>query len=436
MSAAPATYPDTLDFLYNRLPMFSRVGADAIKKDLTNTRVLCAALGNPQDSFKSVHVAGTNGKGSVSHMLAAVLQESGYRTGLYTSPHLKDFRERIRVGGAMVAPEFVVDFVHAHFGLITDISPSFFELTVAMAFKWFADSGCEIAVVEVGLGGRLDSTNIIRPALSVITNISYDHSQILGNTLGEIAGEKAGIIKPHTPVVIGETRQETRNVFLQKAAACDAPVVFADTRWEVTGVETAGAKRIVHVRPADEGGGPPAAFEMELAGAYQSRNLVTVLTALQVLREHKLRISEEAVRRGLAQVVELTGLRGRWEVIGQKPLTVADVAHNIAGIAEVMWQALSLRPARLHIVAGFVKDKDVSGILDLFPREALCYFCQADIPRALEAEKLAAMAAARGLAGQAYPGVRDALEAARRRAEADELVLVCGSVFVVAEILP
>jgi dihydrofolate synthase/folylpolyglutamate synthase len=435
MDAAPATYPETLDFLYNRLPMFARIGAQAMKKDLTNIRALCKALGDPQGRFKSIHVAGTNGKGSVSHMLAAVLQQAGYKTGLYTSPHLKDFRERIRIDGGMIPEDFVVAFVRTHFDLIDQLRPSFFEVTVAMAFEWFAASGCQVAVVEVGLGGRLDSTNILRPVLSVITNISYDHKDILGDTLPQIAAEKAGIIKAGTPVVIGETQPETRDVFLRKAMECGAPIVFADGEWQVNGERPAGRKKAVSVSALNEQGAPRI-YEMELTGGYQTKNLLTVLSAVKLLEKSGLPVGATAVSQGLSSVKELTGLRGRWEMIAEKPLVVADVAHNPAGIREVLHYARSLHAARLHMVTGFVRDKDIDGILDLFPREAAYYFCQADIPRALPVAELAARAAAKGLQGAAYPHAKDALQAARGAAAPDDLVLICGSVFVVAEILP
>jgi dihydrofolate synthase/folylpolyglutamate synthase len=436
MEKAPATYPATLDFLYNRLPMFSRVGAVAFKKDLTNIVALSDALGNPQQRFKSIHIAGTNGKGSVSHMIAAVLQQSGYKTGLYTSPHLKDFRERIRIDGKMISKDFVVGFVRENFALVQQISPSFFEITVAMAFAWFARNACPVAVVEVGLGGRLDSTNILQPELSVITNISYDHQQILGDTLTQIAGEKAGIIKPGIPVVIGETDPETKVVFEQVAARLESPIVFADQWWKITSRQTLADQLGVELHRQSGEESLPVVYRTDLTGAYQVKNLMTVLTAVTLLQQRHWHIGYDATRQALSAVKRLTGLRGRWEVIGNRPLVIADVAHNEAGIREVTRQAGMLPYEKLHIVTGFVRDKSIDAILELFPAEAIYYFCQAAIPRALPSTELAAMAGGYGLKGKAYSQVKDAFAAARACAGPDDVILVCGSVFVVAEVLP
>ena len=438
MENIPVDYTATLDFLYNRLPMFSRVGADAFKKDLTNIQALCRALHDPQKQFKSIHIAGTNGKGSVSHTLAAVLQQSGYKTGLYTSPHLKDFRERIRINGEMVSRDFVLRFVQENMALINDIRPSFFEVTVAMAFAWFAENNVDVAVVEVGLGGRLDSTNILLPELSVITNISYDHQQILGNTLEEIAGEKAGIIKPGVPVVIGETHGETERVFLRRAEEYRSPIIFADQQWKVIRTEIGQEDLVIQLQPEKEFKGTdiPATYTLDLAGSYQSKNILTVLTAIYILKKQGWLIHEKDIRLALSSVKKLTGLRGRWEIIGRDPLIIADVAHNVAGIREVMQQIGRISYHNLHVVTGFVKDKALSPILALFPKKAKYYFCQADIPRALPAIELAEMAASYGLDGAPYAKVKAAFEAAGRNAVAEDLILVCGSVFVVAEILP
>jgi dihydrofolate synthase/folylpolyglutamate synthase len=435
MERISPTYPDTLDFLYHKLPMFSRLGMGAFKKDLTNIRKLCQALGNPQEQFKSVHVAGTNGKGSVSYMLAAVLQVAGYRTGLYTSPHLFDFRERIKINGDTVSQDFVVRFIQDHFALIGDVKPSFFEITVAMAFQWFAESQVDIAVIETGLGGRLDSTNIITPELSVITNISYDHQQMLGDTLAEIAGEKAGIIKPGIPVVIGETAEATRAVFTGKAAQTHSPIVFADQVRQIVSEELAGSERHVTVRmPGVEEGGTTR-YTLDLTGAYQAKNLLTVLGTVDVLKQFDWNISDEMLSTALASVKERTGLRGRWDIIAYDPLVVVDVAHNEGGIREVMHQVQTLPIHRLHIVTGFVKDKTLDPILSLFPRKALYYFCQADIPRALSADELARQAAGYGLRGETYSTPMAAFEAAKQAASANDMILVCGSVFIAAEIL-
>lgn len=430
----PANYPETLDFLLHKLPMFSRIGMGAYKKDLGNIRSISEALGNPQSGFRSIHVAGTNGKGSVSHMLAAVLQDAGYKTGLYTSPHLVDFRERIRINGAMIDPENVLAFVQSHFELITRIQPSFFEITVAMAFDWFSRQGVDIAVVEVGLGGRLDSTNIITPELSVITNISLDHQQLLGSTLSEIAVEKAGIIKTHVPVVIGETHPETQEVFSDKAGEREAPLVFADQCWGITRErERAGMLMLEAVRLA---GGPEQTVTaaLDLTGGYQKKNFLTVLAALDQLQRQGWRVSPRETG-ALARVRALTGLRGRWEQIAGNPRIIVDVAHNEAGISEVMGQLGTVRYQRLHVVTGFVRDKSIARMLELMPREACYYFTQATIPRALSAAELASEAVSHGLEGKAFTHVKDAVAAAIAAAEPEDLILVTGSIFLVAEVL-
>lgn len=437
MDNAPTTYPETLEYLLTQLPMFSRVGMGAFKADLTNIRALCAGLGNPQDHFKSIHIGGTNGKGSVSHMLAAVLRQSGFRTGLYTSPHLKDFRERVRVDGLMITKDFVTGFVRSHFGLIAGIQPSFFEITVALAFEWFRDRGVEVAVVEVGLGGRLDSTNILEPVLSVITNVSYDHQQMLGNTLGAIAGEKAGIMKPGIPVVIGETHPESRDVFARRAVLGKNPLVFADQVREITAVHPGKGTLTLETGLKDRASERDVwSYTLDLTGAYQKKNLLTVLTAVDILQKAGWRIAQKDVALGLSRVRDTTGLRGRWELIGANPRMIADVAHNEAGILEVMDQLASLSFSRLHIVTGFVRDKIIQDILRHLPIDAVYYYTQADISRALPATELREAALAFGLKGTAYPRVAEALLAARAAAGPEDLILVCGSVFVVAEALP
>jgi dihydrofolate synthase/folylpolyglutamate synthase len=429
----PANYPETLDFLLHQLPMFSRVGMGAYKKDLGNIVTLCQALDNPQHNFKSIHVAGTNGKGSVSHMLAAVFQEAGYKTGLYTSPHLLDFRERIRIDRALIDPEVVRHFVAEHFELITRVEPSFFEITVAMAFDWFSREQVDVAVIEVGLGGRLDSTNIITPELSVITNISYDHQQLLGNTLAQIAAEKAGIIKKGVPVVIGETHPETRDVFILKARELEAPISFADQNWQIVGEHQEAGLLAVEAKPAG-GDDHTVSALLDLTGGYQKKNFVTVVEALEVLGRRGWHV--DLSRTGaLARVRELTGLHGRWEQVSENPRMIVDVAHNTAGIAEVTRQLASITYRNLHVVTGFVKDKSISEILDLLPREARYYFTQAAIPRALDAAELASQAETYGLRGAVIPRVKDAVAAARAAAGPEDLVLVTGSVFLVAEVL-
>lgn len=428
-------YQQTVDYLYQHLPMFTRVGAVALKHDLHNTLELCKLLGYPQNKFKSIHIAGTNGKGSTSHMLAAVLQQAGYKTGLYTSPHLRDFRERIRVNGQMVPESFVVEFVEQMKGAINTIEPSFFELTVAMAFHYFALEQVDIAVIEVGLGGRLDSTNVITPELSIITNISYDHMHILGNTLPEIAAEKAGIIKKGVPVIIGETQPEVQQVFTEKAAALEAPIHFADQQWLVQESNTTPGKPAAGLRLGivQKNQQEMKHITLDLVGQYQEKNVMSVLSAVKVLQQLQWNIPEQAVHEGLAHVRKLTGLRGRWDVVSTQPLTVLDVGHNEAGITEIMQQLRHTVYQKLHIVVGFVKDKAIESVLPLLPVTATYYFCKAQIPRALDEHTLASMAAQHGLKGHAYETVQQALQSARLHAHKDDLILVCGSFFIVAE---
>lgn len=425
-------YQQTIDYLFHRLPMYSRLGAAAFKSDLTNTITLCEAVGNPHLQFKSIHIAGTNGKGSSSHMLAAIMQTAGYNTGLYTSPHLKDFRERIKVNGEMVAESFVIDFTHRIKSLIEEIEPSFFEITVAMAFAWFAAKKVDIAVVEVGLGGRLDSTNIITPELAVITNIAYDHMNMLGNSLEEIAGEKAGIIKKGIPVVIGETLPETLPVFQQKAKEVGAPVFFAhEKRWIADWKQE---KHELTVTVADNHTDDRKDYRLDLSGLYQAKNLLTVLEAADILIAHKWQIAEKDIEKALLQVKKLTGLHGRWEVIHQHPFTVLDVGHNEDGIKQIARQLEHCDFQKLHIVIGMVKDKDISGVLALLPKFATYYFTKAQIPRALSENELAAKAKEFDLNGQAYTSVKEALQHAVDLAHQQDMILVCGSVFVVGEV--
>jgi dihydrofolate synthase/folylpolyglutamate synthase len=426
-------YPQTLEYLFTRLPMYSRIGAAAYREDLTNTIRLSESIGNPERRFRSVHIAGTNGKGSTSHMLAAIFQAAGYKTGLYTSPHLKDFRERIRINGKMIEEEAVIEFVDRIRPVSESIDPSFFEVTVAMAFDYFAQQHVDIAIIEVGLGGRLDSTNIITPDLSVITNISYDHMNLLGNTLVAIAEEKAGIIKPHIPVVIGEHDTETAAVFLDKAARENAPLTVADQRRYVTDWKYGRHTLAVEIATT------PVAevvewYTLDLAGIYQTRNLLTVLEAVHVLRGRGWELAPQVVHRALREVKRLTGLHGRWEIIQERPDIVLDVAHNEAGIRQLLQQIEVTDHEELHIVLGMVKDKAIDRVLALLPPQAAYYFTRAQIPRALAENELAAQAGAAGLSGQAYPTVAGALEAAKTRAKARDLIVVCGSVFVVAEV--
>ena len=427
-------YQQTIDYLYQHLPMFSRVGAIAYKEDLHNTIALCKALDDPQNKFKSIHIAGTNGKGSTSHMLAAILQQAGYKTGLYTSPHLKDFRERIRIDGEMISKDFVVDFVNKTKALSDLVQPSFFELTVAMAFDYFAKEEVDIAVIETGLGGRLDSTNIITPVLSIITNIGYDHMNILGNTLEEIAAEKAGIIKPQVPVVIGEYRSETKDIFLSKAKKENAPIIFAQDEYDVSGIQY--HTRMLACDVTDGHNKIKEHFELDLNGLYQTRNLCTVLAAEGQLIKTGFPITNEAEKSALADTKKITGLHGRWDVIRENPTVVLDVAHNADGISQVLQQldSLSSTYTKLNFVMGAVNDKDIQKMFSLLPTNAGYFFTNAHIPRALPHEELRSIAAGLGLNGEGYDDVNDAIQAAIEDAGKDGLVMVCGSVFVIGEV--
>lgn len=413
--------------------MFTRVGAAAFKKDLTNTLALCDALGHPEKKFKSIHIAGTNGKGSVSHMLAAILQCAGYKTGLYTSPHLRDFRERIRINGKLMDEQTVIDFVATHQDLFERIQPSFFEMTVALCFDYFAKQEIDIAVIETGLGGRLDSTNVIRPELSVITNIGWDHMDMLGDTLPKIASEKAGIIKYNIPSVIGETHPETREVFEAKAREEKSFQVFAQDEFTLRNTQLLpdGVKA-----DADWHGQPayPDLF-CALGGRYQFHNIITVLAAVEQLQQQGWAITEEHIREGMARVTTLTGLMGRWQVLSQKPLTIADTGHNLNGVQLVVDQLKMYPHKQLRMVWGMVRDKDISKILQVLPRHAVYYFCKADLPRALESDVLAEQASAYGLLGSTWPTVKDALEQAKSDASENDLIFIGGSTFVVAEII-
>ena len=425
------TYQETLDYLFSKLPMFSRIGAAAYKEDLTNTIALCNYMGNPERKIKTIHIAGTNGKGSVSHMMAAILQSAGYKTGLYTSPHLKDFRERIKINGQMISELEVISFTSKMSDIIEKIQPSFFELTVAMAFDHFVDQ-IDIAVIETGLGGRLDSTNVITPELSVITNIGWDHMNLLGDSLEKIAAEKAGIIKPGTPVVIGEFIHETRPVFEKTARKNNAPLYFAQEHRYVSGwtdnrhflqAEVARKDQVDHHN-----------YQLDLNGIYQLKNLITVLEACEQLRSQGWKISEEDIQKGLKHTKELTGLHGRWEIIHQDPIVIIDVAHNKNGIDQLMEQIELMSYRELHLIIGMVKDKDITEILKSLPDTAIYYFTQAQIPRALAAEELKTIALPFGLNGESYTHVNKALEKARNDAHKDDLIIVCGSIFLVGEV--
>jgi dihydrofolate synthase/folylpolyglutamate synthase len=431
------TYEQTIAFLYSQLPMFTRIGSAAYKKDLHNTIVLLDHLGNPQDKFKSIHIAGTNGKGSTSHMLASILHTNGYKTGLYTSPHLNDFRVRIKVSDAatglleMISQDFVVDFTSKMQMLIKSIQPRFFELTVAMAFQYFAEEKIDVAIIETGLGGRLDSTNVINPELSIITNIGWDHMNILGNSLEEIAFEKAGIIKKNTPVIIGETLPGTKPVFAQKATLEHAPILYAE---EI---------EIRHVHPEVEQleievnyEGIFEKYATDLPVIYQQYNLRTVIAAIEELRKKGWRLTDEKNRHALLNVKVLTGLHGRWEIIRKDPLLVMDVGHNEDGVKQVLKQVDTMRHKvkAIHFITGMVKDKEIEKVLRLLPKDFKYYFTNAHIPRALPADELQAKAASFGLNGNCFEHVNDAIENALFHAGKNDLVLVCGSVFLAGEV--
>ena len=425
-------YQQTIEYLFSRLPMYSRIGAAAFKKDLTNTITLCEYLGNPHHKFKSIHIAGTNGKGSVSHMLAAILQTAGYKTGLYTSPHLKDFRERIKISGQMISEKFIIDFTKKIQPLIEEIEPSFFEITVAMAFDYFAEQKVDVAVIEVGLGGRFDSTNIIDPKLSVITNIGWDHMNILGDSLEKIAFEKAGIIKQNIPVVIGEFLPETKPVFEKVATEKDASVYYAKQNRNVLSWEWKNHELIVEV---EEKGKPDhKKYLLDLPGIYQSKNLLTVLEACSVLKDLKFDLKDDDIHKGLQKTKKMTGLHGRWEIIHEHPIIVLDVGHNEDGIKQIIQQIELTTHHDLHIIIGLVKDKEIDAVLSLLPHSANYYFTQAHIPRALPAETLKEKAQAFNLKGQSLPDVNEAIKEARSKAHKDDLILVCGSVFLVGEV--
>ena len=403
-------YLETLDYLFSQLPMYQRVGNAAYKANLDNTYRLSEILNHPEKQFKSVHIAGTNGKGSTSHMLAAVLQEAGYKVGLYTSPHLKDFRERIKINGEMISENDVIDFVKEYKHEFEKIQLSFFEWTVGLSFHYFAKQKVDIAIVETGLGGRLDSTNIVTPEVAVITNISMDHTQFLGDTLAKIAAEKAGIIKSTIPIVIGETQAEIKPVFIEKAKQLNASIQFADE-------------------------GLIQEYESDLKGAYQQKNKKTVVATIQVLQTLGWNIAENHIKKGLLNVVKNTGLMGRWQVLSKQPFTVCDTGHNEAGIKLILAQINQQSYEKLHFVLGVVNDKDIANILQLLPKNATYYFCQAKIPRALEVDILAEKATAVGLSGAAFPTVEAAYQAAQKNATARDMIFIGGSTFVVAEVV-
>lgn len=426
-------YKATLEYLFSRLPMFQRLGAAAYKADLNNTIELCRLIGDPQKELVFIHIAGTNGKGSTSHMLAAILQSAGYKTGLYTSPHLKDFRERIRVNGKMIPKKSVVRFVEKYSKKFEQVEPSFFEWTVALAFDYFRKKKTDIAVIETGLGGRLDSTNIINPLVSVITNISKDHEALLGDTIEKIAIEKAGIIKPKTPVVIGKSQKQTRKIFTGKAKDSASEIYFADKTYkvELTNPETKKAACTTYRQ------NKPFLKNLKpgLKGQYQTENIATVLQTVELLKKNNFRISKKHIKKGIEEVQSLTGLKGRWQILNKSPLTIADTGHNEVGIREVLKQIREIPHGKLHFVLGVVNDKDITKILKLLPKTAKYYFCKANIPRGLEVKHLINKAITAGLKGKGFGSVKSAYKEARKAADKKDLVFVGGSTFVVAEVV-
>lgn len=435
-------YQQTLNYLYTQLPMYQRVGQAAFKKDLTNITKLCDALGNPQQKFSTIHIAGTNGKGSTAHLIASVLQARGLKVGLYTSPHYRDFRERIKINGEYISEAGVVDFVADNQGNFETIKPSFFEITVAIAFDYFAKEKVDIAVIETGLGGRLDSTNIIQPVLSVITNISFDHQQFLGDTLPLIAGEKAGIIKSKTPVVIGEKQSETMAVFIKKASEMDAPIYFAENNLKAVLRSKLSGNQYFEVKS-----GRTILFQklkLNLRGQYQVKNMLTAIQAILVfdkINEMPEKVTLASIKKGFSDVKSLTNFIGRWEYIGTYPTIICDSAHNEAGMKLAMAEVQKMKETpitrfeKLHIVMGVVNDKDVSKVFDIFPKDAIYYFAKPDIPRGLDANILKEKAAEFGVDGTVFESVNDALASAKQAADKKDLIYVGGSTFVVAEVI-
>lgn len=434
------TYQETLNYMFAQLPMYQRIGAAAYKANLDNTYALMDVLQHPYQKFKSIHVAGTNGKGSTSHMLAAILQCSGYKVGLYTSPHLKDFRERIRVNGKMVSKNYVTDFVEQNKKHFEKIKPSFFEMTVGLAFNYFAYKKVDIAIIETGLGGRLDSTNVITPELSIITNISYDHTNLLGKTMQKIATEKAGIIKPDGLVIVGEHQPETAKIFEKAAKKNKATLVFASEVFNVKVKEQAFIKNKLMLKydifPRNSRKTMGTNLPCDLAGTYQAKNIATVTLSCMTLDTFTgIRINWNKFDYALSNTVDLTGLQGRWQVLQKKPLVIADIGHNEAGIAEVVKNIKVTPHKKLHFILGVVKDKDIASMLKLLPKKASYYFCKSSIPRALPEQDLTAKAAKYGLKGSSWPTVKKALQAALLAASKDDLIIVGGSAFTVAETL-
>ena len=423
------TYTETVEYLFNSTPMFQNVGSAGYKEGLDNTITLDNHFDNPHNKFKTIHIGGTNGKGSCSHTIAAILQSAGYKVGLFTSPHLVDFRERIRINGVMIPEQYVVDFVENEKDFFEPLHPSFFELTTALAFKYFAENNVDIAVIEVGLGGRLDCTNIISPILSVITNIGFDHIQFLGNTLEKIASEKAGIIKNNTPAVIGETTPETRTVFIQKATSTNSAIYLAEENDIILSHQHSHNGGIDYVTKTY------GTIHGELSGLCQIKNTATILTASNVLAKIGLAIQPENIIEGFKHVCELTGLRGRWEKIDETPITICDTGHNINGLEYIVKQLQQQKYEKLHIVFGMVNDKDIEGVLSIMPKDATYYFCQASVKRAMPSQQLKTLAEAHELKGNTFANVLDAYNSARQNASQNDFIYIGGSSFIVADLI-
>lgn len=430
-------YKQTLEYLFSQLPMFQRVGVAAYKANLDNTHAILELLGSPHKNFRSLHIAGTNGKGSVSHMTASVLQQKGLKTGLYTSPHLKSFRERIKINGEMISKKYVISFVEKFKKEFEKIKPSFFEMTVGMAFKYFEESKVDIAVIEVGMGGRLDSTNVISPELSIITNIGFDHTQFLGNTLEKIAKEKAEIIKPETPVVIGEYQEEIANIFTNKAKACNSEIYFSDQNIAFQSINESSSRNKKAWQVSLNNSGNPFIenISLPLTGLYQLKNLITTLQSIEVLNYMGFGLSVQHIKAGIENVIKSTGIRGRWETLSVKPLVICDIGHNLEGMQNILSQIKTISFEKLHFVLGMVNDKQIDNILKLLPKHAAYYFCKANIPRGLGQKKLLEKASGHGLKGQSYESIKSALETAKQNSKANDLIFVGGSTFVVAEVL-
>jgi len=426
-------YKQTLDFMFRQLPMYQRQGAAAYKADLKNSILFDNYLNNPHKKFKSIHIAGTNGKGSVSHMLASILQTAGYKVGLYTSPHLKDFSERIKINGKKIPKKFVVDFIKNTKNIIEQIKPSFFEMTVFMAFDFFAKQNVDIAVIEVGMGGRLDSTNVINPLISVITNIGKDHTQFLGQTLQKIASEKAGIIKKNIPVIIGKTQDETYNIFKQKAKTTNSDIYFADKSYKIN-YSLITTNNLQNIFLTDLQKKQQQNYLIDLLGDYQKQNLITTIKTIDLLKQ-KLKITDNNIKKGLQNIIKNTGLKGRWQILSNNPKIICDTGHNFDGISAIVKQLKNTPYKQLHLVLGFVNDKNFSNLLDLFPQDAKFYFAKANIPRGLNVDIIAKYAKSKKLNFKTFTSVNNAFISAKQESTPNDVVFVGGSTFVVAEVL-